>query len=112
METGLRIAGTAEFAGLEAPARWRRARVLAGIARRMFPALDTSRASEWMGPRPSLPDSLPVIGRTPGHPDVVMAFGHSHTGLTAGPMTGRIVAGLVAGEPLNLDLAPYRPERF
>ena len=112
MEPGLRLAGTAEFAGLHAAPNWRRARVLAAHGKRLFPGLDTSRPSEWMGHRPSLPDTLPVIGPAPGARDVVFAFGHGHTGLTGAPMTARIVAGMVAGEPLNLDVGPYRADRF
>jgi D-amino-acid dehydrogenase len=65
-----------------------------------------------MGQRPALPDSLPVIGPAPTAPGVFFAFGHGHTGLTAAPMTARIVAGMVAGEPLSLDTSPYRVDRF
>ena len=112
MEMGIRCAGTAEFAGLEAPPNPRRARLLAKLGKELLPNLNTEEATDWMGHRPVLPDSLPAIGPLPGHPNVLAAFGHGHTGLTAAPMTGHIIAGLVAGTPLNVDLKPYRPDRF
>ncbi len=112
MESGLRVAGTTEFAGIEAAPDWRRARVLGRMVKELFPRLDTSRPSEWMGRRPSLPDTLPVIGPAPTVRNVFFAFGHGHTGLTAAPTTARIVAGMVAGVPLNLDVRPYRATRF
>jgi D-amino-acid dehydrogenase len=65
-----------------------------------------------MGCRPSIPDSLPVIGRCPAAPDVVLAFGHGHLGMTGAPMTGRLVAEVLAGRPTAIDLTPYRPDRF
>ena len=58
-----------------------------------------------------MPDSLPVIGPSPRHDGVIFAFGHGHLGLTQGPVTGRIVADLLAGRPAGLDIAPYRPGR-
>jgi len=66
----------------------------------------------WMGHRPSLPDSLPVIGPSRATPDVVYAFGHGHVGMTAAPMTGRLVADLVAARPPAIDLAPFAAGRF
>ncbi|MHA1599693.1 MAG: NAD(P)/FAD-dependent oxidoreductase [Alphaproteobacteria bacterium] len=112
MEVGIRCAGTAEFAGLDAPPNRRRARILTKLGKELLPNLNTQEATDWMGHRPALPDSLPVIGALPGHPNVLTAFGHGHTGLTGAPMTGRIIAGLIAGKPLNVDVTPYRPGRF
>ena len=112
MEMGIRCAGTAEFAGLEAPPNPRRASILAEQGKALLPKLNTEEATDWMGHRSSLPDSLPAIGPLPGHPNVLTAFGHGHTGLTAAPMTGRIIAGLITKTPMNVDVFPYRPERF
>jgi D-amino-acid dehydrogenase len=116
MDTGLRFAGTVELAGLAAPPDWRRARILLAQGRKMLPGLAAShpeeRISLWMGHRPSLPDSLPVIGPSRVTPDVVYAFGHGHVGMTAAPMTGKVVADLVAGRPPAIDIAPFAPSRF
>ena len=116
METGLRFAGTVELAGLAAPPDWRRAEILLAQGRKMLPGLAASHPEEritvWMGHRPSLPDSLPVLGRSRATPDVVYAFGHGHVGMTAAPMTGKVVADLVAGRPPSIDIAPFAPDRF
>ena len=112
VETGLRFAGTAEFAGLSAPPDYRRARILLQHGRRMFPGLNGEGAREWMGHRPSLPDSKPVIDRATRFASVYYAFGHGHTGLTAASMTGRLIADLVAGRPPQIDLSPFRVTRF
>jgi len=112
MAAGVRCAGTAEFAGLDAPPDYRRAKVFERLAKRLFPAIQVEDTVEWMGTRPSFPDSLPCIGRVPGHADLFAAFGHSHYGFGMAPNTGRIVAGVISGEPTNVELAPYRIERF
>jgi D-amino-acid dehydrogenase len=78
----------------------------------MLPNLNVDEGTRWMGPRPGTPDSLPAIGPLPNHPNIFVACGHGHLGLTGGPNTGRIVAGLAAGERLNINLAPYAPDRF
>lgn len=109
---GLRLAGTAEFARLDAAPNYRRARVLVDSARRYLPGLGTGGITEWLGQRPMMADSLPVISVSPTHPEVIYAFGHGHYGLTQGPTTGRIVTALVAGEDPGIDLAPYRFDRF
>ena len=112
MAPGIRIAGTAEFGGLDAAPNFARARVLVRHAKRMLPGIDASDLSEWSGLRPTLPDSLPVIGPSPHLPNLFFAFGHQHVGLTGGPKTGRLVADLVAGRTPNMDLRPFRADRF
>lgn len=116
METGLRMAGTVEFAGLDAPPDWRRAEHLMTLGRRLFPGLAPTygegRVLRWMGFRPSMPDSLPVIGRSSACADVVYAFGHGHVGLASAARTGMAVADLIARRPPAFDLAPFAPTRF
>ena len=116
MQLGLRLAGTVELAGLAAPPDWRRSQILLAQARRMLPGLAADhpedRITTWMGHRPALPDSLPALGASRASPDVIYAFGHGHIGMTSAPMTGRIVADLVAGRPAPIDIAPFAPGRF
>ena len=113
---GLRIAGQVELAGLDAAPNWKRAEILRDHALRTFPGLPrdlpSDRVKVWMGHRPSTPDGLPVIGLASGCPDVCHAFGHGHVGLASGPVTGRLVADLIAGTPPVIDPAPYAPARF
>ncbi len=112
MEMGLRVAGTEELGDADDTPDWRRAEVLKRQARRMFPNANLDTHTQWMGPRPGTPDSLPAIGPLPGHPNIFIAAGHGHLGLTGGPNTGRIVAAMASGERLNIPVAPYAPERF
>lgn len=112
MDGGLRLAGTSELAGANAPPDYRRARILLERARRLFPALDVTGHEEWMGSRPTLPDSLPIISASARVADVYFAFGHQHLGLTLAAVTGRLVAALVGGRPTDVDLRPYRIDRF
>ena len=112
MRMGLRLAGTVEFAGLRAPPRYARAQALLRKGMELFPQLDASETSEWMGHRPCLPDSLPVIGRAPGADNAWLAFGHGHVGMCAGATTGREIAHLVAGRPAQVDLSAFAADRF
>ncbi len=112
MAAGLRLTGTVELAGLQARPDWRRAHGLLPLARALYPGLPEDGGTPWMGHRPSMPDSLPVIGRSRASPDVVYAFGHGHLGLTGAPSTGRLVAELLAGRPPFIDPAPFAPTRF
>ncbi|MBT6096037.1 MAG: FAD-binding oxidoreductase [Rhodospirillaceae bacterium] len=112
MNAGVRCAGTAEFAGLDTAPDYRRAQVFSNLAKRLFPEINTEDAVEWMGSRPSLPDSLPCLGEVPGHAGLFAAFGHSHYGFGMAPNTGRVVAEVVSGAMPNIDMAPYRIDRF
>ncbi|MGH7125802.1 MAG: NAD(P)/FAD-dependent oxidoreductase [Stellaceae bacterium] len=112
MEDGIRINSGIELAGLEAPPDFSRIYKLLPHARAALPGLGDRVNREWMGYRPSTPDSVPVIGASPRCPSVVYAFGHGHLGLTLGPATGKLVASVVAGRSGGIDLVPYRPDRF
>jgi glycine/D-amino acid oxidase-like deaminating enzyme len=112
MEDGLRIAGTVEIAGLDAPPDERRAKILVDHARRLFPALQASDVRYWMGFRPSTPDSLPILGPVAGRPGLWFAFGHGHFGMSGGPPSGRLLARLITGQSPGIDPAPYRAQRF
>ena len=112
MRDGLRVSGTAEFAGLDTRPDYRRAKSLMQNARYYAPDLGGEEITEWMGQRPMLPDSLPVLGPLPDQKNVLCAFGHGHYGLTQGPTTGRIISKLVFGEDPGIDLAPFSISRF
>lgn len=112
MEDGVRIAGTVEIAGLDAPPNEQRAKVLVEHARRMFPDLVASEIRYWMGFRPSTPDSLPILGGVSGHPGLWLAFGHGHFGMSGGPPSGRLLARLITGQAPGIDPAPYDARRF
>lgn len=97
MEEGLRVGGTVEFAGLQAPPDPRRAALLGRIARETFRGLDGLATTTWMGHRPCMPDSIPVVGAAPGKPRLWVATGHGHLGLTDSLNTARRIAGAVLG---------------
>ena len=111
MAEGLRCAGIVEFGGLEAGASKAPLALLHRQAKAAFPHLTATEEIEWLGHRPAPSDSLPLIGQI-GTSRVYTAFGHHHIGLTGGPKTGRLIAGLITGQPSNTDLAPYHPQRF
>lgn len=114
MDVGLRLAGTDEFAGLDAPPNWKRADVLWHFAKRCLPKLRPidENVSRWMGRRPGTPDGLPVIGPSRKLGNVWYGFGHSHMGLTWGPTTGRLLSEMLSGAPSNTDLSAFRADRF
>ncbi len=114
MDVGLRLAGTDEFAGLDAAPNYARADALFHVFKQIFPTLKApdDKATRWMGRRPGTPDSLPVIGPSTTMANVWYGFGHGHMGLTWGPSTGRMIADMIDKVPTNLDLHPYRINRF
>lgn len=114
MEMGLRLAGTDEFAGLEAEPNYARADALYHVFKKVLPGLQApnERATRWMGRRPGTPDSLPVIGRSKTMSNVVYGFGHGHMGLTWGPTTGRLVSEILANKTPNMSMEPFRVNRF
>ncbi|MCY4230002.1 MAG: FAD-dependent oxidoreductase [Alphaproteobacteria bacterium] len=112
MAAGVRVGGVAEFAPPEAPPDPRIAARVRHHGEALFPRLKGGRVTEWVGPRPSHPDSRPVIGRSPRFANVLFAFGHDHLGLTMGGITGRLISELAVARPPSVDLAPFRPDRF
>jgi D-amino-acid dehydrogenase len=108
----LRVAGLAEFAATDAPPNYARAERLLGLLRGLVPGVNTAGFKPWMGPRPSVPDSRPVIGRSPKHKNVLFAFGHDHIGLSTAGITGKLIGELATGRPPTINLSPYRPDRF
>ncbi|MEM7290919.1 MAG: FAD-binding oxidoreductase, partial [Pseudomonadota bacterium] len=112
MESGVRVAGQAEFAPVDMHPNKRRQRQLTKVAQSIFPELQTERPTFWMGRRPSFPDSLPALGTVDGHPGLFVNFGHSHYGLMMSPRSGEIIAQLLCEEHLNLPLDDYSLNRF
>jgi len=112
LSTGIRVGGAVELGGLDLPPNFKRSEAMLAKAKSFLPALKTGGGTQWMGFRPSLPDSLPVISRAQATPRVIYAFGHGHLGLTQSPGTARIVADLVTGCDPAIDLAPFSSQRF
>ncbi len=111
MEQGLRVVGTVEFGGLDNPLSKSRVKNLINNAKYMLGDLP-EHEDEWLGFRPTLPDFLPVMGPSKNHKNVFYCFGHHHLGWTLGPISGKIVSGMIARENTNLNLDPYSSTRF
>jgi D-amino-acid dehydrogenase len=113
METGLRLAGTVEFSGLERGPTAKRSQALLKYGKLIFPALnDAAKQETWMGHRPCLPDSLPILGAAPGFAGLWLNFGHGHLGLTMSAISGSLVAEAMQGQAITADLTPYSITRF
>jgi D-amino-acid dehydrogenase len=109
MQGRLRLAGTVEIAGLRRAPDWRRADAMVERARGAFPGLRAKDWTRWMGFRPSMPDSLPVIGASPHISNAYIACGHGHLGMTLGAITGSLVADAIAGRKSKLDASAFAP---
>ena len=112
MDGRLRCAGVVEFGGLDAPASKAPLKLLEKNIKAAIPGLTWKRTVEWMGHRPSVADSLPLIGEVSGAKGAFLGFGHDHVGLTAGPKTGRLLAQLIGNRKPNIDLGPFSPARY
>ncbi len=112
MEQGLRLAGTVELAGLTNAPNYQRAEALYQYAKELLPEINYSKASRWMGHRPSLPDSLPIIGRSSKNRQILFAFGHQHLGLTQAAVTADIISDIIHGNQSKVNIDPFRIERF
>ncbi len=109
---GIRVGGNVELAGLTAAPDFRRPRVLVRHAQRILPGLKVQDTSEWMGHRPALPDTIPIISPSSKMPGVFYATGHGHLGLTYSATTARLIADMVAGDRTPVDIKPFRIDRY
>ncbi len=112
LSTGLRIGGAVEFGGLKLAPNWKRVDAMVAKARLFFPDLKTDGGERWMGFRPSLPDSVPVISRAMKHDRVFYAFGHAHHGLTESAVTAEMIADMIEGKAPEVDAGPFSAGRF
>ncbi|HEV7318763.1 MAG TPA: FAD-binding oxidoreductase [Ensifer sp.] len=112
LSTGIRVGGAVELGGLKLPPNFRRSEAMLKKAQAFLPGLKSEGGVQWMGFRPSLPDSLPAIGRARATDRVVYAFGHGHLGLTQSAGTARLVADLLTGHQPAIDMKPFSPQRF
>jgi D-amino-acid dehydrogenase len=111
MQSGIRMTSIKELTALGRDPHYHLIRRLDPEARKLFPGITTEPVSEWAGNRPCTPDSLPIIDRVPGE-DIFVATGHGHLGLTQGPVTGRLLDQMMAGEATDIPLMPYGLARF
>ncbi|MBV2144793.1 FAD-binding oxidoreductase [Falsochrobactrum sp. TDYN1] len=112
METGLRVGGAVEFGGLDLPPNFARSEAMLKKASLFLPGLKTQNGRPWMGYRPSLPDSLPVIGRASAGRNIYYGFGHGHLGLTQSAATARLIRDLILESAPAIDPSPFKPQRF
>ncbi len=116
MTDGLRLAGTVEFAGLKKPMNPKRSDVLLPSGSAIWPTITTTQSSEqekrWMGFRPSLPDSKPVMGQSPKHKNIYFSFGHQHLGLTLAAISAELITQKISGKKTSISLKQYAIDRF
>ena len=113
VHNGIRVAGLSELGGYEAPPTPQKWDLLEDLARKLIPSLPPRNQSlDWIGYRPSLPDQLPVIGRSTINNNVIHAFGHGHLGATLGPITGELVTQIVNDTETDINMEPFSPRRF
>ena len=111
IDEGIRAAGTVEIAGLKKPPNEKRLQMIEKQARRILPQIGTVK-STWMGRRPTLPDAMPVIGRSIKNKNVLYAFGHQHIGWTLAAVTGKAIEELAKKSQPNFNIDAFSPSRF
>ena len=111
MEDGIRVAGTVEIAGLKKPMNNNMLAMIETTARSILPKLGKVK-SKWIGFRPTLPDSLPIIGESKKCKNVYYAFGHQHLGLSLAAVTGKVVQSLIENQQTNINIDSLNPYRF
>ena len=111
LEEGLRAAGTVEIGGLKKPENKKRTKMIEMQARKLLPQLKEVK-STWLGFRPTLPDSLPVIGQSAKYKNIIYGFGHQHIGWTLGAVTGKVINSLCNDRVPNINIEPFSPKRF
>ncbi|EJN05536.1 FAD-binding oxidoreductase [Phyllobacterium sp. YR531] len=112
LETGIRVGGAVELGGLELPPNFKRSEIMLKKAEQFMPGLQSKGGRQWMGYRPSTPDSLPVIGFSSSTRNVLYAFGHGHLGLTQSAITARLISDLIENQEPSIPIDPYSPKRF
>ena len=112
IDEGVRVGGAVEFGGLQRPPNYKRSQTLLNKAKRFLPGLNTADGVQWMGFRPSMPDSLPVISHASQSDRVIYCFGHGHLGLTQSAGSAKLVKNLVLGETSSIDRTPFSAKRF
>lgn len=112
LSTGIRVGGAVELGGLALPPNYKRSEAMLKKAKAFLPGLNPAGGVQWMGFRPSLPDSLPAIGRARATARVIYAFGHGHLGLTQSAGTARLVADLLTDQTPAINITPFSPQRF
>ena len=112
MEQGLRLTSGVELTDLDAPANPLQLDLAEAAARQAVDMGERLEPTPWLGRRPTLPDSRPIIGAMPGQRNLWLAFGHQHIGFSTGPGTGAMLAALMSGEASPIDATPFRAERF
>jgi len=112
MDRGMRVTTGVEFARRDAPPTPVQIERALPRARELFPLGEVLDEKPWMGSRPAIADSLPIIGQAPNYKDLWLAFGHSHLGFTLGPPTGRLIAEMMSGAKPFVEPSPFRADRF
>lgn len=109
---GIRVGGTVEMAGLDAAPDYRRSKITVRRAQTALPKLRCENFTEWMGHRPALPDTVPILSASAKVPGVFYATGHGHLGVTYAATTARLMGDLITGRAPPIDMRPYRVDRF